>query len=187
MTTANTTARLEARLPADVHMLLKRAAALEGRTLTDFAVSAVRDAARRTIEENEILRLTLEDQCRIAASIINPPAPTQALRRAAADAAQCGMQTPPAVFTLLVDAKNDAAMRFYEHHGFRGPSGTPRTLFLPLAVTAVARRYRCPDRNLASSKRQSTISAASPSVIPAGNFCSKATALAAMSATGWPA
>ncbi len=82
MAAAPTTARLEARLPAEVHRLLKRAAALEGRTLTDFVVSAARDAARRTIEENEILRLTLEDQRRIADSIIDPPAPTPALRRA---------------------------------------------------------------------------------------------------------
>ena len=82
MDTTHPTARLEARLPAEVHTLLKRAAALEGRTLTDFVVSAARDDARRTIEENEILRLTLEDQRRIADSIIDPPEPTPALRRA---------------------------------------------------------------------------------------------------------
>jgi uncharacterized protein (DUF1778 family) len=68
MDTTNPTARLGARLPAEVHTLLKRAAA--------------RDAARRTIEENEILRVTLEDQRRIAQSIFDPPAPTPALRRA---------------------------------------------------------------------------------------------------------
>ena len=38
-----TTARLEARLPADVHALLKRAAEVQGRTLTDFVVTAARD------------------------------------------------------------------------------------------------------------------------------------------------
>ncbi len=51
-----------------------------------------------------------------------------------ADAAQRCMQAPPAVFTLLVDAKDDAAVRFYQHHGFRGLAGAPRTLFLPLAT-----------------------------------------------------
>jgi len=51
-----------------------------------------------------------------------------------ADAAQRCMQAPPAVFTLLVDAKDDTAVRFYEHHGFRGLAGAPRTLFLPLAT-----------------------------------------------------
>jgi len=51
-----------------------------------------------------------------------------------ADAAQRCMQAPPAVFTLLVDAKDDTAVRFYEHHGFRRLAGAPRTLFLPLAT-----------------------------------------------------
>lgn len=77
-----TTARLEARLPADIHAMLKRAAAMQGRTLTDFVVSAARDAAIRTIEDAEIIRLSAEDQRLIAAAILNPPEPTPALRRA---------------------------------------------------------------------------------------------------------
>ncbi len=77
-----TTARLEARLPVDVHALLKRAAEIQGRTLTDFVVAAARDAACRTIEETEILRLSVEDQRRIAEAILNPPAPAPGLRRA---------------------------------------------------------------------------------------------------------
>lgn len=77
-----TTARLEARLPADVHAMLKRAAEMQGRTLTDFVVSAARDAALRTIEDAEILRLSAEDQRLIATAILNPPEPSPALRRA---------------------------------------------------------------------------------------------------------
>lgn len=77
-----TTARLEARLPADIHAMLKRAAEMQGRTLTDFVVSAARDAAIRTIEDAEIIRLSAEDQRLIAAAILNPPEPTPALRRA---------------------------------------------------------------------------------------------------------
>jgi len=38
--------------------------------------------ARRTIEETEILRLSVEDQRRFAEAILNPPEPTPALRRA---------------------------------------------------------------------------------------------------------
>ncbi len=76
------TARLEARLPAEVHALLKRAAEIQGRSLTDFVVAAAHDAARRTIEETEIIRLSNADQQRIAASLLNPPEPTAALRRA---------------------------------------------------------------------------------------------------------
>jgi uncharacterized protein (DUF1778 family) len=82
MQTSQPTARLEARLPADVHALLKRAAELQGRSLTDFVVTAAREAAQRAIEETEILRLSLEDQRRIAAAVLNPPEPTPALRRA---------------------------------------------------------------------------------------------------------
>lgn len=76
------TARLEARLPADIHALLKRAAEIEGRTLTDFVVTAARDAAVRTLEEAEILRLSVNDQQLIAEAILNPPPPAEALRRA---------------------------------------------------------------------------------------------------------
>jgi uncharacterized protein (DUF1778 family) len=78
----SSSARLEARLPADVHSLLKRAAEIEGRTLTDFVVTAAREAACRTIEQTEILRLSVEDQRRIADAILNPPKPSAALRRA---------------------------------------------------------------------------------------------------------
>ncbi|MEO8127802.1 MAG: DUF1778 domain-containing protein [Bryobacteraceae bacterium] len=76
------TARLEARLPVDVHALLKRAAELQGRTLTDFVVTAARDAACRVIEEADIIRLSVEDQRQLADAILNPPEPSPALRRA---------------------------------------------------------------------------------------------------------
>ena len=82
MEKATPTARLEARLPADIHALLKRAAEIEGRTLTDFVVTAARDAAVRTIEETQIVRLSVKDQRLIAEAILNPPPPADALRRA---------------------------------------------------------------------------------------------------------
>lgn len=75
--------RLEARLPARVHALLKRAAEIQGRTLTDFVVTAAQEAARRTIEETDIVRLSRADQERFAAALIAPPKPGPALRRAA--------------------------------------------------------------------------------------------------------
>ena len=77
-----TTARLEARLPLDVHAMLKRAAEIEGRTLTEFVVSAAREAASRTIEENEVIHLSAADQLLLAEAILNPPEPTPALREA---------------------------------------------------------------------------------------------------------
>jgi uncharacterized protein (DUF1778 family) len=78
------TARLEARLPAEVHALLKRAAEMEGRTLTDFVVSAAREAAVRTIAETQVLRLSLEDQQRVADAILHPPKPAPSLKKAVA-------------------------------------------------------------------------------------------------------
>ena len=75
-------ARLEARLPASVYALLKRAAQLKGRSLSDFVVNAARDAAQRAIEDEGIIRLSAEDQARFAQALINPPAPSAALKRA---------------------------------------------------------------------------------------------------------
>jgi uncharacterized protein (DUF1778 family) len=74
--------RLEARLPAGVYATLKRAAELQGRSLTDFVVSAAHDAAQRAIEEQAILRLSAEDQQRFAEALIQPPAPNAALNEA---------------------------------------------------------------------------------------------------------
>lgn len=77
------TARLEARLPVEVHSMLKRAADLQGRTLSDFVITAAQNAARRAIEEAEIIRLSTADQRMLADALLNPPEPTPALRRAA--------------------------------------------------------------------------------------------------------
>ena len=77
------TARLEARLPTEVLTRLKRAAEIQGRTLTDFVVAAADEAACRAIEQTEILRLSAKDQREIAAAILNPPAPNRALKKAA--------------------------------------------------------------------------------------------------------
>ena len=78
-----TIARLEARLPASVYALLKRAAELKGRSISDFVVSAAHDAAQRAIEDERIIRLSAEDQTRFAQALIKPPAPNAALKRAA--------------------------------------------------------------------------------------------------------
>ena len=82
-TSPTTTARLEARLPHLVMSRLKRAAEIRGRTLTDFVVAAADEAACRTIEETEIIRLSIEGQRQIAEAILNSPEPAPALRRGA--------------------------------------------------------------------------------------------------------
>jgi uncharacterized protein (DUF1778 family) len=78
------TARLEARLPVSVYATVKRAAELQGRSITDFVVGAAHDAARKAIEEEEIIRLCAEDQLQFAQSLIDPPPPNEALRVAKA-------------------------------------------------------------------------------------------------------
>lgn len=76
------TARLEARISADLHLMLKRAAELQGRTMNDFVVSAVQEAAQRAIEQAEVVRLSLADQECFAQALLAPPKPAPALERA---------------------------------------------------------------------------------------------------------
>ena len=78
----STSARLEARISNDLHAMLKRAAELQGRTMTDFVVAAVQDAAQRAINQAEVIRLTLKDQESFAQALLSPPKPGPALRRA---------------------------------------------------------------------------------------------------------
>lgn len=82
MPVTTTTARLEARISFDLHATLKRAAELQGRTMTDFVVSAVQDAAQRAIEQSEVIRLSLVDQKCFAQAMLNPPEPVPAMQRA---------------------------------------------------------------------------------------------------------
>ena len=82
MVATASTARLEARISTELHSLLKRAAEMQGRTVTDFVVSAVQDAARSAIDQADLIRLTLADQERFASALLVPPKPNAALKRA---------------------------------------------------------------------------------------------------------
>jgi uncharacterized protein (DUF1778 family) len=82
MPTAISTARLEARISTDLHSMLKRASELQGRTMTDFVISAVQDAAQRAIEQADAIRLTLADQECFAQALLSPPSRVPALNRA---------------------------------------------------------------------------------------------------------
>ena len=66
------TARLEARISTDLHAMLKRAAEIQGRTMTDFVVSAVQDAAQHAIEQAEVMRLSLADQACFVEALVSP-------------------------------------------------------------------------------------------------------------------
>ncbi|MFZ5506649.1 MAG: DUF1778 domain-containing protein [Pseudomonadota bacterium] len=82
MPATNSTARLEARISTDLHGMLKRAAELQGRTMTDFVVAAVQDAAQRAIEQAEVVRLSMADQACFAQALLSPPPAAPALERA---------------------------------------------------------------------------------------------------------
>jgi len=82
MPAAPSSARLEARISTELHAMLKRAAEIEGRSMTDFVVAAVLEAARQTIEHAEVVRLSLADQACFAQALLSPPQPASALERA---------------------------------------------------------------------------------------------------------
>ena len=82
MSASVSTARLEARISTDLHAMLKRAAEIQGRTMTDFVVSAVQDAAQQAIEQADVIRLSLADQECFAQALLAPPEPAPALKRA---------------------------------------------------------------------------------------------------------
>jgi uncharacterized protein (DUF1778 family) len=76
------TARIEARIAPDALAVVKRAAELQGRSVSDFIVAAAQEAAHRTIEETNIIRLSIEDQQRFVDLLLNPPPLSPALERA---------------------------------------------------------------------------------------------------------
>lgn len=80
-----TSARLEVRISAELYALIKHAAELQGRTVTDFVITATQDAAKRAVEEIALLRLEVEDQEQFASSLLEeratPPNLLQAMAR----------------------------------------------------------------------------------------------------------
>lgn len=75
-------ARLEARIAPKALAIVRRAAELQGRSVSDFVVSAAHAAAQRAIEEAQLIRLSIDEQQRFVELLLNPPAPVAALRRA---------------------------------------------------------------------------------------------------------
>ena len=69
------TVRLSARISTDLHAMLKHAAALQGRTMTDFVIAAVQDAARRAMDEAGLIGLSQADQEYFARALLDAPPP----------------------------------------------------------------------------------------------------------------
>lgn len=72
--------RLETRVTADQKSLIERAAALQGRTVTDFVLSSVQEAARRAIEEHQRLNLSVRDSEAFVEALLNPQPVNDRLR-----------------------------------------------------------------------------------------------------------
>ena len=64
--------RLEARMTAEQKALIERAAALQGRTVTDFVLTSVQEAARRAIEAHQQLELSVRDSEAFVDALLNP-------------------------------------------------------------------------------------------------------------------
>lgn len=78
------TSRLEVRIAPEVRAIVGQAAALQGRSISDFVVAAAQEVAHQTIEENQIIRLSAEDQERFANLLLDPPSLTPAMEHARA-------------------------------------------------------------------------------------------------------
>ena len=78
------TSRLEARISAEEKQLLKRAADLQGCSLTEFVVRSAQEAARKTVKEHQMMSLTARDSEAFVKALLKPPAPSKNLVSAAA-------------------------------------------------------------------------------------------------------
>jgi uncharacterized protein (DUF1778 family) len=77
-------ARLEARVSRVQKDLLQRAAALSGRTLSEFVVASAQEAAAKVIQDHDTIRLTNAEQTAFVKTLLNAPAPGARSRKAAA-------------------------------------------------------------------------------------------------------
>src|SRR5271154_6291017 len=77
--------RLGFRVDGPTKGLIGRAAELGRRKLTDFCMTILADAARRTIAEHETLVLSERDRAVFFDTLVNPPAPSERLQRAFAE------------------------------------------------------------------------------------------------------
>jgi len=66
----------------DALAVVKRAAEIQGRSVSDFVVAAAQEAAHRTLDEATLIRLSAEDQRRFVDLLLTPPPLAPALERA---------------------------------------------------------------------------------------------------------
>lgn len=74
--------RLEARISGQQKRLFKRAAELQGSTLTDFVVSTLQAAATRVIQDYEVMTLAGKDREIFVSALLKPAIPNGRLKKA---------------------------------------------------------------------------------------------------------
>ena len=82
MTVTARSARLEARIPPDKLAVVRRAAEMQGRSVSDFVVAAAEAAALKAIDETHHIRLSADEQRAFVELLVNPPPLAPAMRRA---------------------------------------------------------------------------------------------------------
>jgi uncharacterized protein (DUF1778 family) len=75
--------RLNTRLTPEQKELFEHAAAVSGQTLTQFVLSAVRQAAEIAIQQHEVITLSLRDMQMVMEALKHPKPANAALREAA--------------------------------------------------------------------------------------------------------
>lgn len=120
------TAKLEARISSELHALIKHAAELQGRTVTDFIVTATQEAAKGAVEEISLLRLAIEDQQHtgkgLGGSLL-------------VDAILNATRSTTGIWAMHVDAKDQQARAFCLKYGFISFKHRTDSLYLPLTNT----------------------------------------------------
>lgn len=86
--TTNHNTLIKARIHPESLAIVQRAAEIQGRSVSEFMVAAAQEAAIKTIEENQVIRLTVEEQRRFVELLLDPPEPSVALLRARKDHAR---------------------------------------------------------------------------------------------------
>lgn len=74
--------RLELVITPALHLLLERAAALQGQTLEEFVTQVARQAAEAVVRRDNVIKLSKEAQETVANALLHPPLPNEAMKRA---------------------------------------------------------------------------------------------------------
>jgi uncharacterized protein (DUF1778 family) len=74
------TERLDTRMTSEQKRLIERAAGLQGRTVTDFVLTSVQEAAHRAIDAHSRIELSREDSEAFVDALLNPQPVNDRLR-----------------------------------------------------------------------------------------------------------